>query len=375
MDALGELQANLALIAERSAAIKAACGNEESTKLYLVLPVLGALGYDYTDPFEVQPEYAADFRGGMPDRADYVILRDGAPAIAIECKRVGTDLEANRGQLRAYFTALQSVRLGILTDGLRFEFFVDCEAANIMDPEPFATLDMEAATRGPIPSDVLEALAAVSKPNFQPDAIAEIAETRLVAKRLRSVLMQEVREPSDELCRLILQRAGLKNVRRSSIQARYGGLIRAAFEEALVLPVLEAIRASTAQHSAGTDLSDGGAQRIITTDRELAVYRYVCRRLAFLAADEHQFSAIERVHNRDYLGKFAVYYENVRKGRLFDFIEGSNGYDKFVFPEPFGEIVTNAVTDIDEPLRVLFAQRVRELGAPRVASAMVALRA
>jgi hypothetical protein len=84
-----------------------------------------------------------------------------------------------------------------------------------------------------------------------------------------------------------------------------------------------------------------------------------------LASDEWQFSAIERVHHRDYVGKFAVYYENVRKGRLFDFIEGDNGYDKFIFPEPFGEIMTNAMADIDEPLRATFTRRVRELNSER----------
>ena len=113
-----------------------------------------------------------------------------------------------------------------------------------------------------------------------------------------------------------------------------------------------------------SELSDS-RQRIVTTDRELSVFRYVCRRLAFLAKDEQQYAAIERVHHRDYLGKFAVYYENVRKGRLFDFVEGNNGFDKFVFPAPFGEIVTNSISDIDEPLSSTFISRVRELGAPQ----------
>lgn len=365
MDTLGELHTRLAAIAERSAAVKSACMNEESTKLYLVLPVIGALGYNYTDPFIVQPEYAADFRDGPQERVDYVIMGDGdEPVIAIECKKVGTDLSASRGQLRAYFSALQSVRLGILTNGIQFEFFVDCENPNIMDAEPFVTLDLDAATRAPIPSDVLDALSLLTQDNFHPETLADAAEERLIARRLRTVLMEEVREPSDELCKVILQRVGLKNVRRASIQSRYGGLIRTAFEDALVLPVLELLRSSNApsSHAAAAE-QDETTRRIITTDRELAVYRYVCRRLAFLAADEHQFSAIERVRHRDYVGKFAVYYENVRKGRLFDFIEGSNGYDKFVFPEPFGEITTNAISDIDEPLKAMFTRRIRELGA------------
>lgn len=375
MRTLYELRDALADIAERSAAIKSACTNEESTKLNLVLPMIVALGYDYRNPFEVQPEYAADFRDEMRERVDFVIVRDGSPVIAIECKKVGTDLSVNRGQLRAYFTALPTVSLGILTDGLKFEFFVDCEAPNIMDSEPFLTLDLEAATRSPIPADVVETLFTITQSQFRPEDIAEAAEMRLLAKRVRSVLLQEIREPSEEFCLHLLQRLGLRNVRRASVKCRYGSLVRSAFEEALVLPILETLRTSRAQPNADALPSGELDERIVTTDRELAVYRYVCRRLAFLSADEHQFAAIERVQHRDYVGKFAVYYENVRKGRLFDFIAGDNGYDKFVFPDPYGEVITNAMIEIDEPLRAIFAQRVRELGSSRAAEARVLQRA
>lgn len=364
MDALGQFQASLTAIAERAASVRAMCASEESTKLYLVLPVITALGYDCTDPFVFQPEFAADFRKEATERVDFVILRDEKPIIAIECKKVGTDLAANRGQLRAYFTALQSVHLGILTDGIRFEFFVDCESPNIMDPEPFVTLDLEAATRDEIPADVLAALFLLHKANFAPEAVSELAEERLVAKRLRTILMQEVREPSDDFCRHILQRVGLKNLRRNSIQQRYSSLIRSAFEDAFVIPVVEKLRAAHVRPADTFTADDEATRRIVTTDRELSVYRYVCRRLAFLATDEAQFSAVERVQHRDYVGKFAVFYDSNRKGRLFDFVEGSNGYDKFVFPEPFGEIVTNTMKDIDEALRATFTRRLRELGTP-----------
>lgn len=371
MIGMTELKARLASIAARSMDIKSLCDNEEGTKQYLILPVIAALGYDYTDPFVVQPEFAADFREDSRDRVDYVVKIDGTPVIAVECKRVGTDLSASRGQLRGYFTALRSVRLGILTDGLRFEFFVDSEASNVMDEEPFVTLDLEAATRAPIPEDVLEALVMLARPNFQPDAVAEMAETRLVSKRLRAALLEEIREPSDDFCRFMLQRVGVKHVRRVSIRRRYGSLVRSAFEEALVLPIAESLRMSRVQASVESLREGDGAQKILTTDRELAVYRYVCRRLAFLATDEHQFSAVERVQHRDYVGKFSVYYDKVQKGRLFDFIEGSNGYDKFVFPDPFGEVVTNSMADIDEHLREMFVRRLRELGSPDAPAARI----
>jgi hypothetical protein len=342
------------------------CQNEESTKQYLILPLLNLLGYDCSNPYEVQPEYAASFRNGVQDRVDYAILRDGVPLIAIECKKCGCELSSERGQLSGYFAALTSVRVGVLTDGIRFEFFTDSEDPNVMDEEPFVTLDLSASEQ--VPSDVLEALSLVTRSNFNPYSIAEAAEARLIAKRVRAILMQEVREPSEKFCRVILDQAGLKNLRRTLIQTYYSGLIRNAFEEALILPVLEEIRKAAAP--ASLDQSEGfgeaNAQRIITTDRELAVYRYVCRRLAFLSPDETHFSAVEQVQHKDYVGKFVVYFRSVRKGRLFEFIEGSNGYDKFIFPGPFGEMTTNTMQDIDEPLRKMFVQRVREFQAEKL---------
>jgi len=365
---LDEFRATLTSIAERSATILAACANEESTKHFLILPIIGALGYDYTDPYIVQPEFAADFRYEMRERVDYAVMRDGNPIIAIECKKAGTDLANNRGQLRAYFTALPSVRVGILTNGLQFEVFTDCETPNIMDTEPFVTLDLEAAVRAPIALDVLEALSLLRQSQFDPALVAESAGERLISRRLRTVLMQEVRTPSDKLCRYILKRVGVNHAHRSAIKSRYSSLVRAAFEDALIMPVLEKLRERETLKKISPAEAGETTQRIVTTDRELAVYRYVSRRLAFLSTDERQFAAIERVQHQDYIGKFVVYYEQIRKGRLFDFIEGRDGYDKFVFPEPYGEIVTNSMQDIDEPLHAIFSMRVRELGTPKVAN-------
>ena len=84
--------------------------------------------------------------------------------------------------------------------------------------------------------------------------------------------------------------------------------------------------------------------------------------MAYLSPDDSHFNAIERVVYRDYIGKFSIFYVRERKGRILDFIEGTDGYDKYVFPEPFGEIVTNNPLDIDDALRRTFVDRVRLLG-------------
>jgi hypothetical protein len=363
-----ELNARLAEIASRSMRFRAACRNEESTKLYLVLPFLAMLGYDLTDPSEIYPEHSADFDAPNEKKVDIAVLRDGRPIIAIECKKVGTDLANERGQLRSYFNALLSAKVGMLTNGIVFEFFVDAEEPNIMDDEPFLTIDLETISTAGAVSDVVETLLELTKGRYSPESIAEIAHIQLVRGRLRTALIGELASPSEDFCRVLLQKVGIRNLRRTAIERNYGPLIKAVFAEALVMPIAARLRTSRDQEASPTlderreapevtELS----QRVVTSDRELAVFNYVKRRLAFLVSTEAQFAAIDKVSFKDYVGKFALFYDKERKGRLFDFIEARDGADKFVFPEPIGEIVTANIREIDEALLSTFVARVKDL--------------
>ncbi|HMN38312.1 MAG TPA: type I restriction enzyme HsdR N-terminal domain-containing protein [Hyphomicrobium sp.] len=359
-----ELRAGLLALAKRSVTIMTACTNEESTKLYLVLPFLGLLGYDYANPYEVYPEHTADLITGSQNKIDFAILRDGVPVIAVECKQAGADLEAGREQLRCYFNMLADVKLGILTNGILFEFFVDSAEPNIMDAEPFLTIDLEMIARAGISEEAIEALISATKGTYDPETIAEAAHVQLVKKRLRTVFIDEAKGPSEEFCRFALERIGLRNVRKAAIDRYYAPMIRNAFDESLILPVVDKLRAQHGMESRGAAMPIHQlGQRIETTERELEIVAYVRRRLAYLAQNEAEFDAIENVRYKDYVGKLVVYYDRERKGRLFDYIEGADGYDKYIFPDPIGEIVANNVLEIDGALKAVFSARVRELGS------------
>ena len=361
MNALNELRAGLCSVAKRSVGLMSACGNEESTKLYLVLPIVGLFGYDYSNPYEVYPQHTANADPKEPNRVDLAVLRDGSPVIAIAAKKVGTDLAEARGELRAYCNAVSTTKLGILTNGIVFEFFVDSAQPNVLDDDPFLTLDLESVWRNGVSDEVLETLVHVTKATFDPDKIAELAHVRLVKKRLRTALVEETNSPSDEFCRFFLQRAGLKQVRKGTIDRYYGPLLKAAFEEALVLPAAQKLRNDPEGKNTPINLHQLG-QRLLTSERELTLMNHIRRRLAFLVSDESLYAAIDRIEFKENVGKLMVYYVNERKGRLFDYIEGGEGFDKFIFPSPYGEIVTKSVHDIDEPLQATFTARVRELG-------------
>lgn len=363
------LSEGLIAIARKSVVVKTTCKNEESTKYHLVLPMLALLGYDPNNPYEIYHEFAAGYAGGDARRVDLVILRENQPQIAIECKAAGTDLSTQRGQLRAYFNALLPVKVGVLTNGIVFEFFVDVDNPNVMDADPFLTVDLEHVARSGASDELIETLLLLTKSRFNASTIAECAHLQLVKKRLRTVFLDEAKSPSDKMCRLALEGAGLKNVKQTAIDRHYRFLVKSAFEESLVVPVVNRLRSQQRPSGpAATDAIERSSQRVATTERERAIYKYVRRRLAFLVEDEVQFDEIEQIRCKDYIGKLSVYYQRTNKGRIFDFIEGVDGYDKFIFPEPIGQIVTKSIRDIDAALKATFIARVREYYRTRAAA-------
>ena len=369
MDSIEELRAGLVSIAQRSLQIRPACKNEESAKLYLVLPVLGLLGYDYTNPLEVYPEHVLELTDGKEARVDFAILRDGRPIMAIEAKKVGADLSQEQDQIRRYYNANEWTRLGVLSNGIRFDFFVDSYEPDVMDADPFLTLDLEMIAQQGVQDEVLESLIRTTKKNFAPGLIAEAAHVQLVKKRLRAIFAEELSAPSEDFCRFMLGKIGLPNARRDAIERNYGPLTKAAFDEALIMPIVEQLRAHPTMPDGTSVLASLPlTPQLVTADRELAIFAYCRRRLAFLVNEQHLFEAIEQIRYKEFVGRIAVFFGREDTGRLFDFIAGQDGRDKFSFPAPFGDIVTAELSAIDGALLSTFTSRARELGGTASAS-------
>jgi hypothetical protein len=345
------------------ARIKDHCPSEEATKIYMVLPFLAMLGYDITDPASIVPEHDADLHPAGRRKVDFAIVRDGLPAIAVEVKSVGASLAEARGQLRSYFNALSTARLAIATNGTTYEFFVDSESANLMDAEPFLTLDLEAVAAGIENPDTVALLDLVREPSYEPGLLVERAVTSLLRQRIKTLLLEEFRAPSDELCRLLLMKLDLRNVRAQTIDQHYRPLIRAAIEEALVLPVLESLRRlpPTAAEGGAEEASMPSEPRVVTTSGELEMFDAIKERLALLVRSDEEFAAIGRLSYRDFIGKFAVYLDRERKGRLFDYIELGEGRHRFVFPDLGLDLAVQRFDEIDGPLYSAFTRKLGEL--------------
>lgn len=365
-----EFRGKLRQFAERMVALAPRCTNEESTKLFLILPFLNFLGYDDRNPDEVCPEHSCDFSEKYKNRVDFAILRASTPVIAIECKTLGMALKDERGQLRSYFNAAPTVKMGIITDGLVYEFYADSDEPNMMDQAAFLALDLREVSKGKIEDSVEEGLKGLQKSTFDPENIGAEAKRKLIFQNILQQLSSLAQNPSEPFVRMLLQNAGVSHVRTKSL-GDYQDLTKSAFREfvnqrilrRLDLPAKEETEKSAIVVAEPMPIlpPSGASDGITTTEMELQVVDYVKKRLAFLVKDEHLYEELVHIDYKDYKGKMVVFYRRERNGRLFDFREGKDPSLVFDFGGLGGELATNRLGEIDTLLLTAYRQRVNEL--------------
>src|SRR5215204_4717382 len=353
--------------------------SEEASKHYLIFPFLQLLGYNPLDPDEVVPEADASFSDKFKNRVDYAISKESVPVIAVEAKKVGSLSEANRGELKGYYNAVPTVKLGILTDGLIFQLFSDTEEENLMDNEPFAVIDLTQVAQEQITDDAFDALLKLRRGTFDPADIGADARRKIYISEYVSVLERLFNDPDEPFVRVLMDIAGIEGRRMPRLLEEHtlyiSEAMNAFFDKKLLervgfadrddivkVPTPDSEPAPPVQEtSPGQREAEGPS--IVTTEAERQVYEYVKQRLPFLIArDDDLFRKLEHVYFRDFRGTFAISYKQDRKGRLLNFREGSEQKYRFDFPDS-GEIVTtNNLSDIDQKLLTVFMKRVGELG-------------
>ena len=138
-----DFEDSLNAIAKTITEKKAYVTTEEATKFSFIIPFLKILGYDVTNPKIVVPEFTADIGAKKGEKVDFAILKDGKPFILIEAKNHTENLNDHTNQLIRYFQTDQSIKFGILTNGIEYRFFTDIDCENIMDKKPFLVINLE----------------------------------------------------------------------------------------------------------------------------------------------------------------------------------------------------------------------------------------
>jgi predicted type IV restriction endonuclease len=355
---------------------------EAATQQYLILPFFQLLAYDPLNPDEIVPEAHASFSDKFKNRVDYAICKDKQPVIAIECKCTGKLSEANRGELKGYFNAVPTVKLGILTDGLIYELYSDTGLENMMDDEPFIRVDLAEVARERIDDNALDALQKLRKGTFDPADVGADAKRKIYLASYVDALESSFREPGEVLVKAMMDLASIEGRRTNRLVEEHTPLVTEALQLFLDKKILERVgfaeRQDLVRMPAATPASSAPSTNgepsppppsspvdesgVVTTETELAVFDYVRTRLSFLVKEDDLFQKLKDLRWVDRRTIFTVFYKQERKGRMFNFREGSDPKYRFEFPDVEEPILTNELAAIDEPLLVTFHKRVEELG-------------
>ncbi|MCY4466073.1 MAG: type I restriction enzyme HsdR N-terminal domain-containing protein [Chloroflexi bacterium] len=269
--------------------------SEQATILVSVQPFIRALGYDTQNLAEVRPEYTADAKTTGGEKVDYAILREGEPVVFIEAKAASISLnESHWKQLHNYYNA-RDARCGILTNGLEFRFYTDLKKSNIMDKQPFLTIDMLDLDHRSV-----AALEYFTKSHFDTKRILAYAQRQEIHKLLR----QEMENPSDSLVDHFAR--SLHHGRMSANdRQRYRGLLREAWRELIDMDIASRLQRHDEVDEVATAPDDAREEPSppVASGEYIPIYGYY---------EGHRFEAelrLESVRTGIYIKSKAVRYQ------------------------------------------------------------------
>lgn len=146
------------------------CRTEADVREKLVLPVLRDwLGYDVAENMEFE-RFINDEKS---ERPDIVVVNGRKRLFFVEIKALGTDLSRSESQLRRYFKTMDRppVHAGILTDGIRWRFYLRSVRSGIAD----AILFCEGSVDRP-DKRFLDAVSEFRKDRFNNDTLKDMAQ-------------------------------------------------------------------------------------------------------------------------------------------------------------------------------------------------------
>lgn len=226
-------------LSERVAKMKDKILTEEATKNAFIMPFINCLGYDVFNPLEVVPEFVADIGIKKGEKVDYAILKEGNPIMLVECKHWSSDLDPHNSQLFRYFHTT-SAKFGILTNGIVFRFYTDLVEPNKMDEKPFFEFRIDDMKEVQV-----EKLKEFHKSYFNLDSIITTASELKFMSELRTLLVKEFSEPTDEFTRHFA-----KNVYTSIVTPKvlemFRGLLKRSFQQYINDAISERLKSALA---------------------------------------------------------------------------------------------------------------------------------
>jgi predicted type IV restriction endonuclease len=266
---------------------------EANTKAAFISPFLSILGYDTTDPAEVMHEYCAHFGTPgkvMPKKVDYAIAINGNTVMLIEAKACTEKPEDHSGQLKAYFNAVQTAKIGVVTNGVEYRFFTDLKHIHMMDDEAFFTFNILDYS----PKDV-ENLKLFHRDNFDASRIKHDAEGILYSQGMSNLIDSLLVSQSDNFIRFLIRELGtvapnyeFKGVVNANVITRFKPLVKRSIQTSLIdlitnsvnQKTTDPVNANTSTHEDDSEIDDSdfdvdNKSNIFTTEEELAAFKKI----------------------------------------------------------------------------------------------------
>ena len=217
-----DLKDQIKQLSDRIEKLKDNLQTEEATKNALIMPFLQALGYDVFNTLEVVPEYTCDIGTKKGEKIDYAILKDGIPAILIECKHWVQDLTLHDNQLLRYFN-VSPAKFGLLTNGIIYKFYTDLESENKMDEKPFLEINLT-----DIKEHHIDELKKFHKSYFDINNILSSASELKYTNELKAVIKREFEAPISEFVKSLTKQVYDGRITESVFE-QFTGLIKKSF--------------------------------------------------------------------------------------------------------------------------------------------------
>lgn len=263
--------------------IKEKIQTEEGTKNALIMPFIQILGYNVFDPTEVNPEFTADVGTKKGEKVDYAIIKDGKPCILIECKSINSDLRKEQAsQLFRYFSVTPA-KIGVLTNGIIYQFFTDLDEKNKMDIKPFLEINLL-----DIKEPLVEQLKKYTKQALNLDELYDDATQLKYTKEIIQIANKEFAQPSDDFVKFFAQQVYPKKltqkaldnftlITKESLDQFLSDKINERLKMAAVMPKAESMPKISENQSAemATPATTESTDGIITTEDEWEGYYFI----------------------------------------------------------------------------------------------------
>lgn len=266
-----ELYNQLKGLADKIEQLKDKIDTEESTKHAFTLPFINILGYDTFNPTEVVPEFTADIGLKKGEKVDYAIFQNGNPIIIVECKHWKQNLDVHNSQLFRYFHVTKT-RFALLTNGIIYRFYTDLEETNKMDQKPFLEFDITK-----LKENTVKEIEKFHKSKFDISKIVDNASNLKYTREIKSLIDQELAEPSKEFVRLFADKAYNGRL-TSKVMDEFTEIVSKAFAQTISEKVNDRLNAALNKEQEKQEeeqIEEEPKSKVETTEEELEGYQIV----------------------------------------------------------------------------------------------------